>query len=71
MNNRVKELIRQAGGIKYDDDNNEMLPMLVGPAVQRFAELIVQECATVADDNFNTGFCPVGGFITDHFGIKE
>jgi hypothetical protein len=32
-----------------------------------FAELIVRECAEIANNNYNKGFCPVGGFIQDHF----
>ena len=32
-----------------------------------FARLIIDECAKVADENYNKGFCPVGGFIKDHF----
>ena len=39
--------------------------------LEKFAQLIVQECAKVADDNFDKGFCPVGGYIKQHFGVKE
>jgi type III secretion system FlhB-like substrate exporter len=44
MNNRIKELAKQAGGIGYDDDNKELTPMLVGKGLEKFAELIVREC---------------------------
>jgi hypothetical protein len=37
---------------------------------KKFAELIVKECAKVADDNFNKGFCPVGDYIKQHFGVE-
>lgn len=32
-----------------------------------FAHLIIEECARVADDNFDSGFCPVGDLIKNHF----
>ena len=35
-----------------------------------FAKLIIIECVKVADDNYDKGFCPVGGFILEHFNIK-
>jgi hypothetical protein len=44
MNNRIKELIKQSGGVGYDDDNNELTPVLVGRGLEKFAELIVEEC---------------------------
>ena len=37
---------------------------------KKFAELIIQECAKIADDNFNKGFCPVGDYIKQHFGVE-
>jgi hypothetical protein len=35
-----------------------------------FAELIIKECAEVADRNYDKGFSPVGGFIKEHFRVK-
>jgi hypothetical protein len=37
---------------------------------RKFAELLIRECARIADENFNNGFCPVGHFIQEHFGVK-
>ena len=45
MHNRIKELIRQAGGVIYSDDNEELTPILVGKGLEKFAKLIVEECA--------------------------
>lgn len=39
--------------------------------VSKFAELVVREASLVADDKFNKGCCPVGGFILEHFGIEQ
>ena len=45
--------------------------MTVFPSgLEKFAELIVKECAKIADDNFNKGFCPVGDYIKQHFGVE-
>ena len=38
--------------------------------LSKFVELVVKECAKVANDNFDKGFCPVGDFIKEHFGVK-
>ena len=46
------------------DDNKMTIPLVF---VEKFAELIIQECVTVADDNYDKGFCPVGHFIETHF----
>ena len=45
----------------FDSINYELLD---------FAQLIINECAKVADDNFNKGFCPVGDYIKQHFGVE-
>jgi len=37
--------------------------------LEKFVELIIKECAKIADDNFNKGFCPVGDYIKQHFGV--
>jgi len=45
--------------------------MTVFPSgLEKFVELIVKESAKVADDNFNKGFCPVGDYIKQHFGVE-
>jgi hypothetical protein len=38
---------------------------------RKFAELIIRECSKVADDNFDSGFSPTGGFILKHFGLDQ
>lgn len=50
MNKRIKALVKQAGGLVYDDDNNELTPMIVGKVLEKFAELVVQECAKQCED---------------------
>jgi hypothetical protein len=66
MNERIKNLIKQAGGIGYDDDNNELTPVLVGKGLEKFAELIVRECAARADYNYGM----TGYELLEHFGVE-
>jgi hypothetical protein len=44
MNERIRELLLQAGGIYHNDDGDELTPALVGKGLEKFAELIVREC---------------------------
>ena len=68
MNERIKELAKQAGcsidGMGYGEGN-----------VEKFAELIVLECAGVTLDYKNndhyTGWCDHAEEILRHFGVEE
>ena len=60
MNERIRELVRQAG---LDDDdfpieNWDNVPLA------KFAELLVRECANVAGRD-------VGHFVLKHFGVED
>ena len=70
MNERIKELIAQAGGIEHDDDGNELTPVLVGKELEKFADLIIQECCSAIrlDDVFNGG--KFQRIILEHFGVE-
>lgn len=79
MNNRIKELAKQAGLMqtKWADAETGTEPVRIWQeslnnpgSLAAFAELIIQECAEVADRNYDRGFSPVGGFVKEHFGIK-
>jgi hypothetical protein len=63
MNERIKELALEADKL-WDGASPEDSEWC-----EKFAELIVKECAKIADDNFNKGFCPVGDYIKQHFGV--
>ena len=73
MNERIKELIKQATtieehkwGVSYDNFDKE-----------KFAELIVRECIDIAQDRANfPGFPPndvndIIDEIREHFGVEE
>ena len=48
MNEHIKELIRQSGGLSYGDDNQELTPMLVGEGLEKFAEAIIKDIIDTA-----------------------
>ena len=46
MNERIKQLARQCNAYSKDDDGEETkIAILIGKEVEKFAELIVRECA--------------------------
>jgi hypothetical protein len=76
MNERLKELVKQANGITYDDDGNELTLALVGKELEIFAELIVRECIRYFNEDYNRNFATlwredlsIG--VKQHFGVKE
>ena len=78
MNEWIKEIILQVGGLVHDDDGNELTPMLVGNELEKFAELIVRECMEVASPNYMS--TPEDSVyyveqainrIAKHFGVEE
>jgi hypothetical protein len=80
MNERIKELMRESGvktlfpgdpGAGWQGPKGVSAGLSDTEKLEKFAELIVKECAKVANDNFDKGFCPVGDFIKEHFGVEE
>ena len=65
MNERIKDLIKAAGGIGHDDDGQELTPMLVGSEIEKFVNLIVRECALQCVHNEDMDL------IEKHFGVEE
>lgn len=65
MNERIRELIQQAG----TDCSGKWMGM---NHAEKFAELIVRECAEVASDPLSfteAAYCRVG--LLKHFGIEK
>ena len=69
MNERIKTLAEQANTRTFINEDGSLTPEL-----HKFAELIVGECADVANQhmehNEGTDY-NVGGKIKQHFGVKE
>ena len=69
MNERIRELARQATTIEYGVDNGFDR---VTFNKEKFAELIVRECAEVANNHFESkepGY--PGDKVEEHFGVEE
>jgi hypothetical protein len=69
MNERIKELAEQAGWGKGEIRDDCMQCSPFDP--EKFAELIVQECAAEADKCAERGSWMAGYRIKQHFGVEE
>ncbi len=67
MNKRIKELAEQAK-FTWVENNKDITG---GVDLEKFAELIVEECANVADENYiHRGSRTCGLAIRLHFGVE-
>ena len=74
MNERIRELAEQAGvGFMFDPD-----AVVLTFKMEKFAELIVQECAQIAKkvdgdegDDYKSGRTWAGIDVLKHFGVEE
>jgi hypothetical protein len=64
MNQRIQELALQAGMHIVDDKFSTY-----GKFAEKFAELIVRECADIADEPTSRPFDSYGKKIKQHFGV--
>ena len=83
MNERTKQLAEQAGLRFTQLMSNPMVPVVDGKEtdLEKFAELIVRECAEVcyhhswaaggADTAFGYGYKDCGDDVKRHFGVEE
>ena len=79
MNERIRELILEAGFPKFD----KMYVVSDGEELEKFAELIVRECAEISEqsqwseakgeyyEGFNEAMIYVSNKIKEHFGVEE
>lgn len=66
MNERIRELAKQAGAGEWGDS---VIPAMMD--IERFAELIVRECIDVVDSHFenkNPGY--PGDKLRERFGVE-
>jgi len=66
MNERIKELAEQAGMVIVDDEFSTY-----GKFAEKFAELIVRECAEVSINNGCGDFVDIEQKLFEHFGVEE
>ena len=73
MNERIQQLWSQAGG-HYNSGNQHTWPEYTIDDPEKFAELIVQECASKVDfilRERRDGGGTMGDKIREHFGVEE
>ena len=73
MNKPIKALAKQAG-IWFEDTKDIRTHSVSTTTLERFAELIVRECAEVANDHNSEAegiTLGVGRVIKEHFGVEE
>jgi hypothetical protein len=72
MNERIKQLAEQAGLRFTQLMSNPMVPVVDGKEteLEKFAELIVRECAKIADIADATKCKWIGGNILTRFGVE-
>jgi hypothetical protein len=67
MNERIKQLVRQANTRTFINEDGSLTPEL-----HKFAELIVGECAQVSADFVpGYGLEPFSERFNKHYGVKE
>jgi hypothetical protein len=80
MNERIRELLKQSCGFEYDEDGNELTPILVGKDLAKFAELILLEVTdilmsyrgkVVFEDGAEYNYEHPIIAIKKHFGVEE
>lgn len=72
MNDRIKHLIMEAVNFRLDPDSDAYEAQICPEDLEYLAELIVRECAKVADDGFassNFGNGITGHQLLKHFGV--
>jgi hypothetical protein len=70
MNERIRELAEQAGVPKEYSFVEGATVWKTDPSIERFAELIVRECADIATMNQYQSYTP-GHYVLKHFGVEE
>jgi hypothetical protein len=72
MNERIQQLADEAGLRFTQLMSNPMVPIVDGKEtdLEKFAQLIVRECADVATINAHQWASP-GTYVLKHFGVAE
>ena len=73
MNQRLIELYRSVRPVEAlkSQDIYESANVLIGSEVEKFAELIVRECAELANEETSLPYDSYSKKIKKHFGVEE
>lgn len=50
MREKIKELLKESGGMCYGDDGEELTPSLIGESVDYYTQLVIDECINAIED---------------------
>ena len=68
MNERIQELLLKV--VPMEGEDGDLMPSLyTSKQIEKFAELIVHECAEVAGCNGHVSGFSLGDLIKEHFGV--
>ena len=76
MNNQIRELAEQAGFVLWNDEDWKPESQVIDwssvydKELEKFAELIVKECAELADEPTSRPYESYGEKIKKHFGVE-
>ena len=66
MNERIRELATEVGiSVDYLENTKQIV------LIEKFAKLIIQECAEIAACNAHVSGFAFGDLVREHFGVKE
>ena len=73
MNQRIRELAEQAGIVFWEISGDVDWRQANRENLEKFAQLIVRECAEVADnaDAIRPKWRSIGKWVREHFGVEE
>jgi hypothetical protein len=71
MNERIQQLARVAGATDEQGRKATDVFCFTAPELERFAELIVQECAELATKEYNNRGAIHGNDLLQHFGVEQ
>ena len=73
MNQRIRELAEQAGIVFWEISGDVDWRQANRENLEKFAQLIVRECAEVADnaDAIRPNWRSIGKWVREHFGVEE
>ena len=70
MNQRILELLKQASKLANTDDNKDIDRTFDMIVAEKFAELIIKECARVQHKRFCEHGDVSWDILMEHFGVK-
>ena len=68
---RIQELMSEAVEFRLDPDSKHYEAQVSPEELEVFAELIIRECAKVADKYVRDGDCDIAKIITRNFGLDD